>query len=36
MKDMVDKMDGMLDKIGDFDDFMRPIRNYLYWYRHDE
>ncbi|WP_435405663.1 RND family transporter [Mycolicibacterium houstonense] len=41
MNSMVGKMHGMLDdikelrdNISDFDDFFRPIRNYLYWEPH--
>jgi len=33
-KDMVTEMNQLRDGISDFDDFMRPIRNYLYWEPH--
>ena len=34
MKNMVDQMDSLIDNIADFDDFFRPVRNYLYWEPH--
>lgn len=33
-KDMVLVMDDLRDHVADFDDFWRPIRNYLYWEPH--
>ena len=34
MKDMVVDIDELRDNIANFDDFFRPIRNYLYWEPH--
>jgi putative drug exporter of the RND superfamily len=34
MKDMVAQMNVLRDGIADFDDFLRPVRNYLYWEPH--
>lgn len=34
MKNMNNDVAGMRDSIADFDDFFRPIRNYLYWEPH--
>ncbi|WP_273735191.1 RND family transporter [Mycolicibacterium septicum] len=34
MKDMVAQMNVLRDGIADFDDFFRPMRNYLYWEPH--
>ena len=31
---MADVIDGLRDSIAEFDDFFRPIRNYLYWEGH--
>ncbi|WP_349268833.1 transporter [Mycolicibacterium parafortuitum] len=33
-KDLILVMDDMRDRIADFDDFFRPIKNYLYWEPH--
>lgn len=34
MHSMVHDIEGMRDALADFDDFFRPIRNYLYWEPH--